>query len=318
MAVLITGGAGFIGVQLAKEFLKRGQEIVIFDKVVPDGLFAGEKGVTKIKGDITNCPEVFNAVQQHRIDTVFHLAAILSAVSEANPWASININALGTYHVLEAVRVFQVKKVIYTSSMGTYTVGRDAIVTEDTKQRPTLIYGVTKVFGELLGLYYQRKFGIDFRGIRFPQLIGPNVKTFGFGQYHPWLIEAAIKGEPFDVWASEETVLPLLYIKDAIRSLIQLHDAEESKINTRVYNLGQIMPPPTAKDLVDVVKRYYPDAKIRFKPDPDAAIGLATIPKIIRGDQAEKEWGWRITYSLEDTVRDFIEEYKQNPEKKLL
>ncbi len=312
MAILITGGAGFIGAQLAREFLKRGEEIVIFDKVIPDSLFASEKKVTKINGDITNWPEVLNAVQQHRVETVFHLAAILSAVSEANPWASVNINALGTFYVLEAARLFQVKKVLYTSSMGTYTVTQDTIVTEETRQRPTLIYGVTKVFSELLGLYYHRKFGIDFRGIRFPQLIGPNVKTFGFGQYHPWLIEAAIKGEPFDVWTSEDTILPLLYIKDAIRSLILLHDADQRKIITRVYNLGQIMPPPTARDLVQVVKRYYPDAKINFKPDPNAAIGLATIPKIIKGDQAEKEWGWRVTYSLEDTVKDFIEEFKKN------
>lgn len=90
-----------------------------------------------------------------------------------------------------------------------------------------------------------------------------------------------------------------------------LHEADESKIITRIYNLGQIMPPPTAKDIVDVVKKYYPDAKINFKPDPKAEIGLSTIPKIIKGDRAEEEWGWRVSYSLEDTVKDFIEEYKK-------
>lgn len=315
MTILITGGGGFIGVQLAKEFIKRGDEIVLFDKVMSDSLFAEEKKVTRVKGDITNWPEVLNVVQHRKVDTIFHLAAILSAVSEANPWASVNINALGTFYLLEAARLFQVKKVLYTSSMGTYTVTQETIVDEDTKQRPTLIYGVTKVFSELLGLYYHRKFGIDFRGVRFPQLIGPNVKTFGFGQYNPWLIEAAIKGEPFEVWAPEDTILPLLYIKDAIRSLILLYDADENKIKTRVYNLGQIMPPPTAKDLVNTVKKYYPDAKIHFKPDPNATIGLATIPKIIKGDQAEKEWGWRVTYSLEETVKDFIEEYKKTERK---
>jgi threonine 3-dehydrogenase len=311
MAILITGGAGFIGAQLTKEFLGRGEEIVIFDKEIPEPLFAGEKKVVKVKGDITNWPEVLNVVERYKVDTIFHLAAILSAVSEANPWASVNINGMGTFHVLEAARLFHVKKVLFSSSMGSYTVNRETVVTEETKQRPVLMYGVTKVFGELLGLYYQRKFGIDFRGIRFPQLIGPNVKTFGFGQYHPWLIEAAINGKAFDVWASEDTILPLLYIKDAIRSFIMLYDAPESNLVTRVYNLGQIMPPPTVRDLVEVVKRYYPDAEIHFKPDPNAAIGLATIPKIIKGDEAEKEWGWSVTYSLEETVRDFIDEYKK-------
>ena len=311
MAILITGGSGFIGVQLAREYLRRGEEIVIFDKFIDDTLFEEETRVTLIRGDITNLPEVLNVVKQYNPETIFHLAAILSVVSEANPWASININALGTYHVLEAARIFGARKVIFTSSMGSYTVTEDTVVTEDTRQRPTLIYGVTKVFSELLGLYYVRKFGLDFRGIRFPQLIGPNVKTFGFGQYNPWLIEAAVKGEAFEVWAPKETILPLLYIKDAIKSLIMLCDVEEGKLLTRVYNLGQIMPPPTAADVLNEVKKYYPDAQIEFKPDPNAAVGLKTIPKIIKGDAAEKEWGWRVSYSLEDTVKDFIKEYKE-------
>ncbi|MGD0657139.1 MAG: SDR family NAD(P)-dependent oxidoreductase [Syntrophorhabdales bacterium] len=314
MTVLITGGAGFIGAQLAREFLRRGERVVVFDKAVHDRLFEGEKNVSLVRGDITSAHEVLNVVRDHKVHTIFHLAGILSAVSEANPWACIDINAMGTYHVLEAARLFGVGKVIFTSSMGSYTVNKDIVVTDETKQNPTLIYGVTKVFGELLGLYYHRKFGIDFRGIRLPQLIGPNVKTFGFGQYNPWLIEAAVKGEPFSVWAPEDTVLPLLYIKDAIRSLIMLHDTDEAGLFTRVYNIGQIMPPPTARDVVDEVKRHYPDAQITFEVDPAAEIGLATIPKIIRSDEAEKEWGWKVTYSLSDTIVDFIHEYKKTVE----
>jgi nucleoside-diphosphate-sugar epimerase len=265
----------------------------------------------KVKGDITNWPEVLNVIQQNKIDTIFHLAAILSAISEENPWASININAFGTFYVLEAARLFNVKKVVFTSSMGVYGVTQDTIVMEDTIQRPSIIYGVTKVFSELLGLYYHTKFGIDFRGVRFPQLIGPGVKTMGFGQYNPWLIEAAIKGEPFEVWVPEDTVIPLMYIKDAIRSLIMLNDAPEDRVKTRVYNLGQITPPPTAKDLVDTVKKYYPNAQIVFNPDPKAVNVLKTIPKTIKGDIAEQEWGWRIEYSLNNMIKDFIEEFKK-------
>jgi threonine 3-dehydrogenase len=312
MGILITGGAGFIGSALTREFLKRGEEVTVFDKVIDESLFAGEKAVNPTRGDITSFHQVLNAVSERRPEAIFHTAGILSAMSEANPWASIDINALGTYHVLEAARLFGTKKVIFTSSMGSYTVTKDTVVTEETKQTPTLIYGVTKVFGELLGLYYHRRFNIDFRGVRLPQLIGPNVKAFGFGQYNPWLIEAAIRGEPFEVWAPEDTVLPLLYIKDAIKSLIMLHDADERRLVTRVYNLGQIMPPPTARDVVEEVKKHYPGARIDFKVDPDAEIGLATIPKIIKGDAAEREWGWKVAYSLTDTVKDFIDEYKKN------
>jgi threonine 3-dehydrogenase len=312
MGILITGGAGFIGSVLAREFLGRGEEVVVFDKTIDESLFSAEENVSLIKGDITSIHEVMNAVREHQVDAIFHTAGILSAMSEANPWASIDINALGTYHVLEAARLFGTKKVIFTSSMGSYTVTKDTVVTEETKQTPTLIYGVTKVFGELLGLYYHRRFNIDFRGIRFPQLIGPNVKAFGFGQYNPWLIEAAIKGEKFDVWAPEDTVLPLLYIKDAIKSLIMLYDADETRLVTRVYNLGQITPPPTARDVVEEVKKHYPDARIGFTVDSGAEVGLATIPKVISGERAEEEWGWKVTYSLSETVADFIKEYKKD------
>jgi threonine 3-dehydrogenase len=311
MATLITGGAGFIGLELTKTLLARGEDVILFDKVLDPAVFRGDDRVRKIKGDIVNWPEVLNVVRGHKIDTIFHLAAILSAVSEENPWSSVSINALGTFYVLEAARLFDVRKVIFTSSMGVYGVGRTVEVTEDTVQRPTTIYGVTKVFGELLGLYYHKKFGIDFRGVRFPQLIGPGVKTMGFGQYSAWLIEAAIKGEPFEVWVPEDTAIPLMYIKDAVRSLVMLSDAPGHKIKTRVYNLGQITPPPTAKDIVDEVKKYYPEAQISFKPDPRALTVLNTIPRIIRADAAEREWGWRIEYSLEETVKDFVQEYRK-------
>jgi threonine 3-dehydrogenase len=311
MSILITGGAGFIGVELTREYLKKGEKLVVFDRQIVDSPFSEEKEVTLVCGDITSFAEVLNVVRENNVDTIFHLAAISSAASEANPWASIDINALGTYHMLEAARLFGVKKIVFSSSMGSYTLSKDTVVTEDTKQRPTLIYGVTKVFGELLGLYYARKFGIDFRGIRLPQVLGPHAKGYGFGQYNPWMIEAAIKGTPFEIWAPPDTVLPLLYVKDAIRSLLMLSDAESSRLTTRVYNIGQILPPPTAQDVLNETKKYYPDAKISFKPAPDAAVGLATIPKIITGEAAEKEWGWHVAYSLEKAVKDFIEEYKK-------
>jgi threonine 3-dehydrogenase len=311
MAVLITGGSGFIGSSLAGELLSQGEKVVIFDKVIENSLFRGVEGVSLVKGDITSSHHLLNAMRDHKIVSVFHTAGILSAMSEADPWTALDINAFGTYHVLEAARLFGVRKLVFTSSMGSYTVAQGTIVTEETKQSPTLIYGVTKVFGELLGLYYHRRFGLDFRGIRLPQLIGPNVKAFGFGQYNPWMIEAAIKGEPFEIWAPEETVLPLLYIKDAVRSLMMLYDADEEKLSTRVYNLGQIMPAPTAQEVLNEVKKHYPEAQITFKVNPDAEVGLATIPKIISGDAAEREWGWRVAYSLADTVKDFIDDYKK-------
>ncbi len=312
MGILITGGGGFTGSRLAEIFLKKDEKVIIFDLTFSEYLrnLASEK-LLLIKGDVSNWHEVFNVVKEHSVETIFHLAAMLTVPSEANPWASINVNALGTYHLLEASRIFQVKKVLFTSSIGAYGVSWDTIVTNSTVQRPTNIYGISKVFSELLGLYYQRKFGTDFRGVRFPSLLGPGVTTPGVGQYNPLAIEAAIKGEPFVIWAPEDTVVPMMYVKDAVKCLIKLYEAPEEKIHTRMYNVGQITPPPTAKELVAAIKQFYPEAKITFKPDPAVMEILKTIPRVITADEAAAEWGWHISYSLTDTVRDFIDEFKR-------
>jgi len=314
MGILITGGGGFTGSKLAEKYFQRDERVIIFDLAFSDELIrsASDK-IILVRGDISNWHEVFNVIKDYSIETIFHLAAMLTVPSEANPWRSIDVNALGTYHVLEAARILKVKKVLFTSSIGAYGVTQDTVVTGQTVQRPTNIYGISKVFGELLGLYYHRRFGIDFRGVRFPSLLGPGVKTPGVGQYNPLVIEAAIKGEPFEIWAPEDTVIPMMYIKDAVRCLVMLNEAPADRINTRMYNVGQITPPPTAADLVTVVKQFYPRAGITFKPDPAVMEILKTIPRVITGDEAEAEWGWNIAYSITDTVRDFIDEFKKLP-----
>jgi threonine 3-dehydrogenase len=312
MTVLITGGAGLIGSDLARTFLKRGMKVIIFDVVTNGGLKEeNPKKLVQVKGDVSNWPEVLNVVKDNKVQTIFHLAARLTVASEANAWACVNVNAVGTFNVLEAARLFGVRKFLFTSSIGSYGVSADTIVTEDTIQRPTNIYGVTKVFGELLGMYYCKKFGLDFRGLRFPQIVGPGVVAEGIGQYNPQLIEAAILGKPFEAWVPEDTVMPMIYLKDAIKSLVMLHDAEQDLLKTRIYGTGQIMPAPTAKELLQEVKKYYPNAQITFRPTPAAMSILENIPRYIEGDRAEKEWGWKPSYSLEEMVGDFIEEFRK-------
>jgi nucleoside-diphosphate-sugar epimerase len=310
MAILITGGGGFMGSHLVSAFMGRGEKVVVFNRSADLSAPADPDRLVRVRGDISNWHDVLNVVKDHHIENILHLAAMLSQPSEANPWASINTNAMGAYNVLEAARLFGVKKVVMTSSMAVYGATNETVATEDTLQRPTNIYGCCKVFAELLGLYYHRKFGIDFRGIRAPQIVGPGVKTRSLGQFTPWLIEAAIKGEPFEVWVPEDFVQPMLYIKDVIRSFVMLYDAPEERMTTRIYNMGQITPPPTVRELVDEVTKYFPDARISFEPDPAIVPLLKNIPRIFSNDRATEEWGWRPSYSLGDMVRDFIAEFK--------
>lgn len=306
MAILITGGSGFIGLKLSKALLERGNQVILFDIVPPEKEIKEVRQWSFVNGNISNWAEVCNVIRDWKIEHIFHLAAMLSAQCEANPWAAFQVNALGTYHILEASRLFGVKKVIFTSSMGTYGVIPGGVVNDETIQRPPIMYGVTKVFGELLGLYYHRRFGIDFRGVRFPQLLGPGVKSEGYGQYNPKMIESAIRGIPFEAWVTKETSIPIMYIKDAIRCLLELFEADERKIKTRVYNVGQITPPPTAGDLLEEIRKHIPNVPITFKPDSKAMEVLSTVPKQLDDQKARIEWGWFIYYGLKEMVEDFI------------
>ncbi len=315
MAILITGGGGLMGSSLVSAFLDRGEKVVLFSRSLRPTDGSGSEQLVRVRGDVGNWHEVLNVVRDHEVDRIAHLAALLTVPSEENPWASINTNAIGMYNVLEAARLFNVKKVVMTGSMGSFNVTADTVVTEETAQRPVTIYGVCKVFAELVGMYYHTRFGMDFRGIRAPHIVGPGATTPSLGQYAPWLIEAVVKGEPFEVWVPENFTLPMLYVKDVVRAFIELFDAPEEMMVTRVYNMGQITPPPTARDLVDEVKKHFPQAQITFNPSERAAAVLNTIPKRFMNDRAEKEWGWRPSYSLASMVADFIEELKgrKNP-----
>ena len=310
MSILITGGGGFMGSHLVSTFLDRGENVVLFSRSLTPTHEGGSGGLVRVRGDVGSWHEVLNVVRDFHVDRIAHLAALLTMPSEENPWASINTNAIGMYNVLEAARLFGVKKVVMTSSMGAYNVTADTIVTEETAERPVTIYGCCKVFAELIGLYYHNRFGVDFRGIRVPHIVGPGAKSPSLGQYAPWLIEAVFKGDPFEVWVPEEFILPMLYVKDVIRAFVELFDAPEERVVSRMYNMGQIFPAPTAKELVDEVKKHFPEARITFKPIPRALSVMDTIPKRFASDRAEKEWGWRPSYSLAAMVADFIEELK--------
>ncbi len=208
MTTLITGGAGFVGLEVVRLLLDRGESrpAVFSRNPSPQRLGDLADRVEAIAGDLGNFSHVLHAVKTTRPERIYHLGAMLSVPSDADPAAAIQTNAMGTFHVLEAARLFDVKQVIFSSSVGAYGYDiHDDVISDTTLQRPQFFYGATKVFGEHMGLFYKRKYGLDFRGIRYPSVIGPGVTTPGAVQYTSWVIEECARGNPFTIWVTPET-----------------------------------------------------------------------------------------------------------------
>jgi nucleoside-diphosphate-sugar epimerase len=297
--------------------VERDKDSVLFDVAPQTERVADIKGKVKIvRGDLKVWPEVMNVVKENNVEDIFHLGAMLSVQSDRNPWGSFQTNVAGTMYVLEAARLFGVKRVVFPSSIASYGLGTGEVITDETLQRPITMYGAGKVYGELLGRFYRRKFDLDFRCLRYCGVIGPGVKTPGIAQYNAWMIESAILGKPFECFVTEDTAVPVTYFKDAIHATLMLYDTTREQIKTVSYNISEVSPAPTAKELELTIKKFIPDAKITYKPDPLVMEFYRNQSmKIVDDRCAREEWGWQPMYkNLEEIVSDFIQEVRTRPE----
>ncbi len=308
MATLITGGAGFVGLEVARQLLDGGEtEVTVFSRNPSPARLGGlADRVNPVAGDVGNFSHVLDVVKATQPDVIYHLGAMLSVQSDADPASAIQTNAMGTFYVLEAARLFDVRQVIFSSSIGSY--GRDIegeTLTDTTLQRPVLFYGATKAFGEHMGLVFKRKYGLDFRGLRYPSVIGPGVTTPGMVQYTSWMIEESAKGNPFTVWTTPETRVPVMYITEAATATVQLAQAPLENIKMVNYLVDGGKPTPTAGDIADAVRAKIPNAMIDFVPDPAMPL-LHGRSVTIDDSRARKEWGWQPTHDLSRMIDDFL------------
>ena len=309
MATLITGGAGFIGLEVVRLLLERGESRPAVFSRNPSRQRLGDLAdhVEAIAGDLGNFSHVLHAVKQARPERIYHLGGMLSAPSDADPAAAIHTNAMGAFHVLEAARLFEVKQVIFSSSVGVYGYDINAdVINDDTLQRPMLFYGATKVFGEHMGLFYKRKYGLDFRGLRYPSVIGPGVTTPGVVQYTSWVIEACARGNPFTIWVTPETRMPVMYIDEAAQAAVQLAEAPQDRIKTVNYLVDGFKPTPSAGELAAAVRAHIPTARIEFAPDPQLQPLVDEIVRPLDDSRAREEWGWTPSYDLDRIVSAFL------------
>jgi len=315
LTTLITGGTGFIGWNIAKTYIQKGKDVVLFDVAPPKKYQNLDELGSKarfVRGDITSWPEVLRVIENNRVDDIYHTGALVSIACEENPQAGYMVNVNGTFNILEASVLFKVKKVTFISSIAAYSLGQTETITNKSPQRPYSMYGVSKVCGELLGEYYHRKYGLDFRGVRFPSIIGPGRGASGLSSYTSLMIQEPALGRPYEVYATEDTVCAILYYKDALRCLIQLHEAPADRIKTRVYCIAGDLP--TADEVAKAVRKKIPDAKVTFKPDPEKTQILKSWAQKIDESDAAREWCWKREYTLQQTIDDFIEEVRMNPD----
>ncbi|MDR1625977.1 MAG: NAD(P)-dependent oxidoreductase [Spirochaetia bacterium] len=307
MAVFVTGAGGFLGQSLVNTLIADGKKVLAFDyNAPPAAVLEGWKGRAEFRqGDIRDQKLIAGLVAESgNGDPIIHLAGILTTGCDRDPHAAIAINVGGTYNVLEAARQNGGRRVVFASTISVYGRGLPQPITEDMPLEADGWYGVSKQMAELAGLLYVRRFGADFRAVRFAAVTGAGRVALGSASLFTSLIpEKAAKGEAYAVEVTEDTSYPVVYIKDAVDALIKLAWAREAK--SRIYNIasGNVV----VDKMIAYIKKVIPEAKFTFAPAPDIMAVVAGFKEWVIGcDRAAKEIGWTPSYSVEKMVDDII------------
>ena len=310
--ILITGALGQIGSELTIELRKVYGEnnVIASDRRVKEGhenlIESGPFEIT----DITDGKSVSEVVRKHKVDTIINLAAILSAVGEKYPEQCWDINMNGLYNILEVAR--EENCMVYTpSSIAAFGPSTPKDNTpQDTIQRPTTMYGVTKVAGELLCDYYFKRFGVDTRGVRFPGLI--SYKTLpggGTTDYAVHIYYDALKNKKYTSFIDKGTKMDMMYMPDALDAIIQLMEADSSKlIHRNAFNVTAMSFDPEI--LAASIKKVIPEFEIDYNVDPIKQAIADSWPNSLDDTAAREEWGWNPKYDLDAMTRDMLEKLK--------
>ncbi len=318
MSILVTGGTGFIGAEIVRQLLAEGEtEINVLHR---NGNFQRLEDLSDrinlLQADLADMERITAIVAETHPRVIYHLGAMLTIPSEANPQLAIQANAFGTFALMEAARLNGVAQFLFSSSIGVYGQDtREDALNDFSPQLPATIYGTTKVFCELLGAYYKNKYGLDYRGLRYPAVIGPGVKTPGPLQFTSWIIEECARGHPFLVSVPPETSVPAVYYKEAAQAMIQLGRAPLENIRTLTYLINGMRPTPTIGELAAIVRRKLPGAQIYFSQDKEWQPLVKKLVRPVDDSQARMEWGWNPTYTPEAMVDDFLAELGEHPQR---
>lgn len=306
--ILVIGGTGQIG----SELIMKLRGIYGNDHVVCGYINGAEpKGILLESGpaevvDITNADQIAAAVDKYHVDTIYNLAALLSAVAEARPQLAWKIGVGGLYNTLEVAR--EKKCAVFTpSSIGSFGPSTPHVKTpQDTIQRPETIYGVTKVSGELLSDYYARRFDVDTRSVRFPGLISyTTLPGGGTTDYAVDIYYSAVKGEKFHCPLKPGTFMDMMYMPDALRAAIEIMEADPSRLKHRnSFNIASMSFDPEI--IYNKIREYVPDFQMDYELDPLRQKIADSWPDSLDDTCAREEWDWKPEFDLDAMTQDML------------
>ncbi len=305
--LLVTGAVGQIGSELTLALRKRygAENVVATGRKTPPSEELKNSGPFYFI-DVTKRESLEAVVKKHDIDTIVHMAAILSAVGEKNPMLCWDVNMNGTIQVLECAREHDMTQVLIPSSIAVFGPETPRECTpNDTILKPKTMYGVTKVAGELLGDYYFYRYGLDVRGLRYPGIVShETLPGGGTTDYAVAIYYEAVKHRRYTCFVREDTRLPMMYMPDCLKATMDLMEADLSRLKHHCdFNVGAMSF--SAGELAASIRKYYPDFVCTYEPDFRQKIA-DSWPMALDDTPAREEWGWKPAYDLDAMTRDML------------
>lgn len=303
--ILITGAAGQLGTELASILQARyGPGEILATDIRDPAQWATRSQAAQL--DCLDLDALRDMVVRFRADAMLHLAAVLSATAEANPLAAWKLNMNGLVNVLQ-VAAEAGCRVFVPSSIAAFgpETPRDP-APQSTVQRPTTMYGVTKVAGELLCDYYHGRFGVDVRGLRFPGLISYAAPPGGgTTDYAVEIFHAALRDGRYTCFLGPDTRMDMMYMPDAIRAVVELMEAPPDRLTYRnAFNITAMQFTPA--ELAEAIRAHIPHFRIDYDPDPLRQSIADSWPARLDDSEAREQWGWQHRYELPDMVADMF------------